>query len=241
MRLTNHPKLSVIIPTKNEAKLLPRCLKSLRQQQTSYPFEIIVVDAHSTDGTIEIAKSYGAWVIPEPQKGKVFAFRKGAETARGDILCFTEADCVLPPHWINTIATYLDQHTQVSTVVGLYTFRRSAPLYKIFTLLVHYIGHGLHFLIFHHHAVRASNFAVRKAAYKASGGFAIELLELYDAELSQRLKDHGEIHILPDLLIQTSDRRVRGRIFAYMGELFPALWALVMRKPITKKTYADIR
>lgn len=239
--MTNTPKLSVIIPTKNEAKLLPRCLQSLARQKTSIPFEIIIVDTNSIDKTPEIAKSFGARVISEPKKGKVFAFRYGADNARGKILCFTEADCILPPHWIDTIATYLHDNPDVSTVCGMYTFHRSAPLYKILTLLGHYLGHALHYLIFRHHSIRASNFAVRKSAYIASGGFAKELLELYDTELSQRLKNHGEIHILNELRIETSDRRIKGRLLAYLGELFPAIWALITKKPLNRQTYADIR
>lgn len=241
MRVTNRPKLSVIIPTKNEAKLLPRCLQSLTRQKTSIPFEIIIVDTNSTDGTPNIAKSFGARVIRQPKKGKVFAFRKGADNARGEILCFTEADCIAPNHWIDTIATYLDHNPHVSTVCGMYTFHRSAPIYKILTLMGHYIGHALHYLIFRHHSIRASNFAVRASAYTSSGGFAKELLELYDTELSQRLKNHGEIHILNELRIETSDRRIKGRLLAYLGELFPAVWALLTRKPLSRQTYADIR
>lgn len=239
--MTSKPKLSIIIPTKNEAKLLPRCLQSLARQKTSIPFEIIIVDTNSTDGTPKIATSYGARVISEPKKGKVYAFRKGADNARGEILCFTEADCILPSHWVNTIALYMDTHPEVSTVCGMYTFHRSAPLYKVLTLMGHYIGHALHYLIFRHHSIRASNFAVRASAYKSSGGFAKELLELYDTELSQRLKDHGEIHILNKLRIETSDRRIKGRLLAYLGELFPAVWALITRKPLDRQTYADIR
>jgi len=238
---TSRPRISVIIPTKNEAKLLPLCLRSLKLQKTRVPFEVIVVDTNSTDKTQDIAKSFGARIIHQPRKGKVLAFRKGADSAKGTILCFTEADCILPPHWIETISTYFGKHSEVSAVCGIYTFHESSIPFKFMTYLGHSTGHLLHFLFFGHHSVRASNFAVRKTAYNAAGGFAKEQLELYDVEISQRLSLQGDVRVLPNLRIQTSDRRVRGRLLAYIGELVPALTALLLRKPLAKQTYKDIR
>jgi len=81
-------KVSVVIPTKNEEKNISTVLKEL----PSYINEIIVVDGHSTDNTVKIAKRYGAKIIYE-NVGKGFALRKGMEAARGDIVIMMDADC----------------------------------------------------------------------------------------------------------------------------------------------------
>jgi glycosyltransferase involved in cell wall biosynthesis len=117
----------VIVPAKNEAKLLPKCLSSLAHQRTEVSYEVIVVDTNSTDGTPAIARSFGARVVNEPRKGKVYAFRSGAEAARGTILCFAEADCVVPATWIQSITDYFDQHPDVLAISGIYTFHFSTP------------------------------------------------------------------------------------------------------------------
>lgn len=239
--MADKPKLSIIIPTKNEAKLLPACLASITGQKTTFSYEVIIVDGNSTDGTQTIARTFGARVITESKKGKIYAFRKGADVAKGEILCFTEGDCVVPPHWLHVIGSYLDTHTHVAAVCGTYSYHDSTWFYKTLTMLGHAIGHALHYAYYGHHSVRASNFAVRANIYRQSGGFSLNLMEQYDTELSHRIKNFGPIRLLSQMRVLTSDRRIRGRLLAYIGELIPAVWSVVARKPITKQTYADIR
>ncbi len=89
--------MSVIVPARNEETCLGACLESL-VAQTGVPFEIIVVDDHSTDRTREIAQSFpGVRVIeagplPEGWTGKNNAVTAGAGEARGQWLLFTDAD-----------------------------------------------------------------------------------------------------------------------------------------------------
>ncbi len=235
------PKISVIIPTKNEALLLPGCLMSLANQQTNVPFEIIIVDTKSTDGTIGIAESFGARIIREKRKGKIYAFRHGANEARGDILCFTEADCTVPDHWIETIATYFASHPSVGTLCGIYTFRHTTRLQRLGTIMGHVVAHALFYAIYWHHSIRASNVAVRKSVYTKTGGFSLLYKELYDVDLSFRLSKFGSIRILPGMTIETSDRRIRGRVWAYINEFIPALASVLLRRPMAIQTYKDIR
>lgn len=236
-----YPVLSVIIPTKNEAELLPACLLSLANQQTDVPFEVIIIDTNSTDDTIKIAKMYGARIVREPKKGKVYAFCHGADSARGSILCFTEADCLLPTHWITCIAAYFETHNNVGTVCGIYTFRDTNPIQRIATVLGHVIAHALFYLLYWHHSIRASNFAVRKSVYENAGGFSFAYKELYDVELSFRLSKYGTIAVLPTMMIQTSDRRIRGRVLSYIREFVPALLSVMLHRPMNAQTYKDIR
>lgn len=236
-----HPHISVIIPTKNEELLLPSCLASLTNQKTTVPFEIIIVDTNSTDKTPLIAKSFGVRLIRERKKGKVYAFRHGAESAHGDILCFTEADCVVPNDWIETIAGYFVTHPSVGTVCGIYTFRHTNRLQRFGTIIGHVMAHLLFYALYWHHSIRASNVAIRKSVYTKSGGFSLLYKELYDVELSFRLSKFGSIKILPRMMIETSDRRIRGRVLVYIREFIPALLSVLFRKPMAVQTYQDIR
>lgn len=93
--------ISVIIPTKNEEKYLPKVLDSINAQNTGVlGLEVIVADAHSTDRTREIATQYGCRVIDggHPGEGR----NSGAKASKGDILVFQDADTILPPNFLRS-------------------------------------------------------------------------------------------------------------------------------------------
>jgi len=82
------PRISIVIPTRNEAQTLRPVLEKCRP----YADEILVVDGHSTDGTRELAESLGARVVLDNGRGKGAALRQAIEIVRGDILVFIDAD-----------------------------------------------------------------------------------------------------------------------------------------------------
>jgi GT2 family glycosyltransferase len=86
------PTLSVVIPTKDEERYLPRLLAALRSQ-THQPQEIIVADAQSTDATRSLAEQAGAKVVEggNPSVGR----NNGAKAATGDWILFLDADAIL--------------------------------------------------------------------------------------------------------------------------------------------------
>ncbi|MDQ3948244.1 MAG: glycosyltransferase [Thermoproteota archaeon] len=100
-RVSHFPKVSVILPARNERRYITRCLNSLLGQD--YPnFEIIAINDSSTDGTGEIMKAYAANDLrvmhidaspkPEGWTGKNWACYQGFLQARGELLMFTDAD-----------------------------------------------------------------------------------------------------------------------------------------------------
>ena len=90
-------KISVIIPTLNEEKYLPKLLESLKTQSFQ-DFEIIVSDAGSHDRTRAIAEEYGALVVQGGMPG--IARNAGAKNASGDFLYFIDADVILPNNFL---------------------------------------------------------------------------------------------------------------------------------------------
>jgi len=80
-------KISVVIPTLNESKNLPSLLKTI----PNYIDEIIIVDGHSKDNTVEIAKSFGCKVYYD-NFGKGSALIKGFSKSNGDYIIMMDAD-----------------------------------------------------------------------------------------------------------------------------------------------------
>jgi len=88
---------SIVIPTLNEEKYLPKLLESIKRQ-TFKDYEVIVADAGSTDKTKKIAKKYGAKVVKGGMPGP--GRNRGAEVAKGKILFFFDSDVKLPPNFL---------------------------------------------------------------------------------------------------------------------------------------------
>src|ERR1700733_9101956 len=89
------PRVSVVIPTLNEALNLPIVFSRM----PSWVHEIIIVDGHSTDNTPTVAKSLSSKVrlIHETRRGKGAALRAGFEAASGDIIVTIDADGSMNP------------------------------------------------------------------------------------------------------------------------------------------------
>lgn len=98
--------LSIVIPTLNEEKYLPTILNDLRNQ-TYQDFEVIVVDANSTDKTVEVAKSFRKYfeiqVLPAEIKNAGAQRNQGARKTRGDWLVFVDADVSIAPDLLEKV------------------------------------------------------------------------------------------------------------------------------------------
>src|SRR5260221_187029 len=115
-----YPKFSVVIPTRNRQVTLKRMLDMLLQDH--YPdLEIIIVDGASTDGTVELIKSYGDKIskwISEPDSGEYFAINKGIKLASGELLKIMSDDDVLRQGVFHKVADYFSSHPEVDIVFG---------------------------------------------------------------------------------------------------------------------------
>ena len=96
---------SVIIPAFNEEAYLPATLDAVRTalDATGLRCEVIVVDNASTDDTRAVAIAGGAVVVHETERSIARARNHGAGTARGDVLCFIDADTTVPTELFDTI------------------------------------------------------------------------------------------------------------------------------------------
>lgn len=97
-----YPFVSVIVPVYNDAHRISKCIEALLNQ--SYPknrYEIIVVDNGSTDETLNIIKEYPVKLLVENRVQSSYAARNiGIKNSKGDILAFTDSDCIPSFDWI---------------------------------------------------------------------------------------------------------------------------------------------
>ncbi len=115
------PTVSVVIPTHNRKETLRRCLQGVLAQ--TYPAaEVIVVDDGSTDGTEALVRTAFPTVrytrLPTP-RGPARARNRGIALARGDIVAFTDDDCVPPPEWLAHLVEGFHAYPEAAAVGGL--------------------------------------------------------------------------------------------------------------------------
>jgi len=126
------PLVSVITPSFNQAPFLEATLRSVLEQD--YPrLEYIVVDGGSTDGSLEILRSYQSRLtacISEPDSGQTEAINKGFARARGEILAWLNSDDIYYPGAVREAVDYLQAHPEVGMVHGAayYVDEQGAPV-----------------------------------------------------------------------------------------------------------------
>ncbi|MBP7239493.1 MAG: glycosyltransferase [Saprospiraceae bacterium] len=117
--MTPLPFVSIIIPAKNEEKLLRGCISSLHQ--LDYPkekIEIIIVDGLSSDNTAGVALEMGAKVIRNVKQTVSPGRNVGFENAKGDLIAFTDADCIVDPRWLSNCIKYFENDPAVACAGG---------------------------------------------------------------------------------------------------------------------------
>lgn len=116
--------LSVIIPAYNSEKTLFSCLESLDDQSLSkQDYEVIVVDDGSTDSTAKIANKFNIKYIYQTNQGPASARNRGVESALGDIILFTDSDCIPDHNWIQQMTRPFSD-PDVVAVKGAYKTRQ---------------------------------------------------------------------------------------------------------------------
>jgi hypothetical protein len=153
----NTPRVSVIVPVRDRRPLLRAAMEGLRAQ-TFNDFEIVVVDDGSSDGSGDEARSFGARVVRTEGVGAVAARIAGIGEATGDILAFTDSDCVPAAEWLERGVATIDKGADI--VVGeTRTARSVRPLERS---MAHSGHEGLY---------ATCNLFVRRSSYESVGGF----------------------------------------------------------------------
>jgi glycosyltransferase involved in cell wall biosynthesis len=116
--MINNAKISLVIPVYNDAVALAACLQAIDGLNLK-PYEVIVVDNNSSDGSERVAASFPfVRLLREPKQGVVYARSRGFNAARGSIIARIDADTLLPPDWLDKIATLFAQNPGLAAVSG---------------------------------------------------------------------------------------------------------------------------
>jgi len=115
MNPIKEPLVSVIIPTFNSARTLSKCLGSLRQQNYRM-IEILVVDNQSKDGTVEIARMYGAKVYSCDSR-RAAAKNYGLQNAKGAYVLFVDSDMELQPSVVKDCVNVMESNSAAGGVI----------------------------------------------------------------------------------------------------------------------------
>lgn len=104
------PRASVIIPVLDDATRLACCLAALDRQSLGDRFEVLVVDNGSSDDPAALVAAHPrARLLHEPRRSSYAARNLGAAVARGDILAFTDADCLPAGDWLQRGIAHLER------------------------------------------------------------------------------------------------------------------------------------
>ena len=118
---TESPVVSIIIAAYNEEANIIRCIDSLSQLKSNYPFEIIIVDNNSSDNTAEVIQKLKVNYIFQKIQGCGIARQLGMENARGKYILTGDADTLYPPEWVNELMRKLEK-PDTACVFGRYSF-----------------------------------------------------------------------------------------------------------------------
>lgn len=115
-----YPLVSVVLPTFNQALLLPEALRSLRAQTLAPDrWERIVINDGSTDETQEILSHHSDWlrVIRQPNEGLPASCNEGLRMAQGKYLARIDSDDLAAPDWLERMTTALEEAPDASCAV----------------------------------------------------------------------------------------------------------------------------
>jgi glycosyltransferase involved in cell wall biosynthesis len=134
-------RFSVIIPAYNEEQYLPRLLDSIELARANYSggrhqIEMIVADNDSTDATGEVAAARGAQVVQVKKRCIAAARNGGASVARGEILCFIDADSAIHPQTFNEVDRAMKTGRYVWGVTGATMERMSLALFVTYWMFM---------------------------------------------------------------------------------------------------------
>lgn len=201
--MKKNPKVSIIVPTYNSEKTLETCLKSIKAQSYT-SIELIIVDNHSKDSTLSIAKKYSSKVFskgPERSSQRNYAAKK----ASGEYVVFIDSDMKLTKDVIKECVSVFDKDTSGVIIpeesFGGNFWAECKRLERSF-----YVGVDW---------MEAARF-FKKSLFNKVKGYDENLVSGEDWDLSQRVEEYGKL------------RRIESYIYHDEGN--PTLLSLIRKK-----------
>lgn len=201
--------VSVVVPAKNEQYNLPALFDSLLAQQYAGSLEVVLIDDRSEDDTLRMFQGFRkAAAFPvkilhlDENPGPNFkqkALERGIELATGEYLLFTDADCIMAPSWVATMAALMVNKRTALAIGPVYKRIDGPGFFRLFQAFDHAIrymyltgGAGLGVPC----GGFGNNLIIRKTALDAIGGYAaVPYSVTEDAALVSCIRSRKEFHI----------------------------------------------
>lgn len=214
-------RVSIIIPTLNEASYLPLLLNALKKQSLQ-PYEVIIADAGSKDDTTAIAKRSGATVVPGGMPG--VGRNAGAQVAKGDVFLFLDADVIPPPNFLKrTMREFQRSNASIASCLV-------EPIDRKLNDTIIMEATNLYMQVVKPFSPRAPGFCifVKREIHEKIHGFDETLTMSEDHDYARRASAYGPFQYLGDIRIPVSMRRLEkeGVIQLALKYLWTELYAL---------------
>lgn len=246
--------VTIVIAVYNGATTIAACVSSLLA--VHYPresLEIVVVDNGSTDGTLGRLRAFGddIRVLHEPTRSASAARNCGIRGARGALIAFTDADCVVEPGWLAALTAPLGD-SLVGVVGGPILSRAGGNRIEQFGEVIH----DQHRAIENEHPpyVASGNWASRREVLTRAGLFDETLSRSQDVDLAWRILQAGyRLVYAPGAIVHhrnehtvwglMSEGYVHGLHGVRLSRKHAALWPHVQRRPATaaRRLVRDLR
>ena len=205
-------KASIIVATHNRAENLRTLLQSLESQDPpGSEWEVIIVDNDSSDHTKEISQTFQTKTgnfhyLVEKRRGKSHALNAGIRIAQGDLVVFTDDDCIPEVGWLRSVISEFASDPSLSVLGGrveLYCKHDRPVTLRTYRDRILFSSTDQLFSL-----VAGCNMAIRKTVFDVVGGFdpvlgpGTKMAAAEDAELLYRIFDRGfKIAYSPDVLV----------------------------------------
>lgn len=180
-------KVSVIIPTYNEAESIGKLLNHLKKYGDERLLECIVVDGGSEDQTVEIVQNHGIHCFNCNPKGRSAQMNMGYRHSSGDLLYFVHADSFPPETYLDDLFTAVKNGYQA----GCYSFRFDSDLFMLkvnsyFTRFDRIMCRGGDQTLF-----------ITRSLFEKLGGFRNDFIIMEDYDLIQKIQRKATFRIIP--------------------------------------------
>jgi glycosyltransferase involved in cell wall biosynthesis len=256
------PRVSIIIPAYNSERYLHASLQSVLDQTYS-DYEVIVVDDGSTDNTKASVLSLGAPVhyIYQPNAGPSAARNTGLAVAKGDLICFLDADDSWTPDKLKSQVSFMDEHPEVGLVfsdeeeydedkVHCYSLLSKSAYYS--EIMAGGIVDRAFQRLLPENFVPTSMVMARRRCFETAGLFDVTLRGPEDRDMWSRIAAHFRIACLPQVLgrkrivigsVSSDDEttlRSRIRLWTKARRLFPDLVPVHTVNELLAPTYVQL-
>jgi cellulose synthase/poly-beta-1,6-N-acetylglucosamine synthase-like glycosyltransferase len=226
------PRISVVVPVRDDAPYLGLCLEALARQDVP-PHEILVIDNGMSAETAMVARAGGARVVPESMPGIAAAAARGYDAATGDLIARLDADAMAPMNWIREIRGVFAVDPALDAVTGRGVFADLSPVKRLVASAgYHGVYFGLFGIALGQIPLYGSNFAMRRTVWEdvRSQVHRSDPGVHDDLDLTMHLGRTRRVRFEPRLAVAVSSRAVTS---------VPRLATGVLRTAHTMRVNAD--